>query len=60
MATEQQKEELMQTLKFTPRDYRIEITGYGGELYYKYKYYQIRFQLNIFQPLYNSKRYYKI
>ena len=34
MATEQQKEELMQTLKFTPRDYRIEITGYGGELYY--------------------------
>ena len=34
MATKKQKEELMQTLKFTPRDYRIEITGYGGELYY--------------------------
>lgn len=34
MATKAQKEELMQTLKFTPRDYKIEITGYGGELYY--------------------------
>lgn len=34
MATEQQKEELMQTLKFTPRKYKIEITGYGGEIYW--------------------------
>ncbi len=34
MATEQQKEELMQTLKFTPRNYRVEIWGYGGEIYW--------------------------
>ena len=34
MATDQQKEELMQTLKFTPRNYRVEIWGYGGEVYY--------------------------
>lgn len=34
MATEQQKEELMQTLKFTPRKYRVEIWGRGGEVYY--------------------------
>jgi hypothetical protein len=31
-ATDQQKEELMETLKFTPRTYRIEMTGYGGEV----------------------------
>ena len=24
----------MQTLKFTPRNYRVEITGYGGEVYW--------------------------
>lgn len=34
MATNKQKEELMQTLKFTPRNYRVEITGYGGEVYW--------------------------
>ena len=34
MATEQEKEELMQTLKFTPRNYRVEIWGRGGEVYY--------------------------
>ena len=34
MATKKQKEQLMATLKFTPRDYRIEITGYGGEIYF--------------------------
>ena len=34
MATEQQKEELMQTLKFTPRKYKVEIWGYGGEIYW--------------------------
>ena len=32
MATEDQKEELMQTLKFTPREYRLEMSGYGGEV----------------------------
>lgn len=34
MATKKQKEELMQTLKFTPRNYKIEIWGYGGEIYW--------------------------
>ncbi len=34
MATEQEKEELMQTLKFTPRKYKVEIWGYGGEIYW--------------------------
>lgn len=32
MATKQQKEELMATLKFTPRTYTISIWGYGGEI----------------------------
>ena len=31
MATKEQKEELMQALKFTPRTYRISMWGYGGE-----------------------------
>ena len=34
MATNEQKEELMQTLKFTPRNYRVEIGAYGGEIYF--------------------------
>ena len=34
MATKKQKEELMQTLKFTPRKYKVEIWGYGGEIYW--------------------------
>jgi hypothetical protein len=34
MATDQEKEELMATLKFTPRNYRVEITGGGGEVYW--------------------------
>lgn len=34
MATDQEKEQLMQTLKFTPRKYKIEIFGYGGEIYW--------------------------
>lgn len=34
MATKKQKEELMATLKFTPRNYRVEIWGYGGEVYW--------------------------
>lgn len=33
MATNEQKEELMQTLKFTPRTYTLTISGYGGETY---------------------------
>jgi hypothetical protein len=33
MATKKQKEELMQTLKFTPIRARILIQGYGGECY---------------------------
>jgi hypothetical protein len=33
MATKKQKEELIQTLKFTPRTYNIYIGGYGGEAY---------------------------
>jgi hypothetical protein len=32
MATKQEKEELMQTLKFTPRKYRVELVGRGGEI----------------------------
>lgn len=34
MATKKQKEQLMETLKFTPRDYKIEIGRYGGEVYF--------------------------
>ena len=34
MATDQEKEELLQTLKFTPRTYRVEIWGRGGEIYW--------------------------
>ena len=33
MATKKQKEELIETLKFTPRTYNIYIGGYGGEAY---------------------------
>lgn len=32
MATLEQKEELIEVLKFTPRTYTVEITGYGGEM----------------------------
>jgi len=32
MATNEQKEQLVQILKFTPRTYRIEMSGYGGEV----------------------------
>lgn len=31
MATNQEKEELLEILKFTPRTYRLTIWGYGGE-----------------------------
>lgn len=31
MATKAEKEQLMQTLKFTPRTYKIQMWGYGGE-----------------------------
>lgn len=34
MATKKEKEQLIQTLKFTPRDYKIEIGNYGGEVYF--------------------------
>ena len=34
MATHQEKEELIEVLKFTPRKYKVEITGSGGELYF--------------------------
>jgi hypothetical protein len=33
MATIKEQEELIQTLKFTPRNYRIELGAYGGEIY---------------------------
>lgn len=33
MATIKEQEELIQTLKFTPRTYRIELGAYGGEIY---------------------------
>ena len=33
MATKKQKEELIATLKFTPKTYNIYIGGYGGEAY---------------------------
>jgi hypothetical protein len=33
MATKKQKQELIDTLKFTPRTYNIYIGGYGGEAY---------------------------
>ena len=29
-----EQEKLIQTLKFTPRDYKIEIVGRGGEIYW--------------------------
>ena len=32
MATKKQKEQLMQTLKFTPRTYTVMLSGYGGEI----------------------------
>lgn len=32
MATRKQKEKLMQTLKFTPRNITISLSGYGGEI----------------------------
>lgn len=32
MATPEQKEELVETLKFTPRTYTINLWGYGGEI----------------------------
>ena len=31
MATIEEKDKLMETLKFTPRTYRVELTGYGCE-----------------------------
>jgi hypothetical protein len=31
MATDQEKQELMEVLKFTPRTYKISMWGYGGE-----------------------------
>ena len=34
MATDKEKEELIEVLKFTPRNYRVEIAGRGGELYF--------------------------
>lgn len=33
MATNKQKQELIETLKFTPRTYTLNISGYGGESY---------------------------
>lgn len=33
MATKSEKEELLQTLKFTPRTVKVQIWGYGGENY---------------------------
>lgn len=32
MATEQEQQELIETLKFTPRTYRLSLWGYGGEI----------------------------
>lgn len=32
MATKQQKKELVETLKFTPRTYTVRVHGYGGEI----------------------------
>jgi hypothetical protein len=32
MATKKQKEELLEALKFTPRDITISLSGYGGEI----------------------------
>lgn len=32
MATEAEKQELVDTLKFTPVTYRVELQGYGGEI----------------------------
>ena len=31
MATDQEKQKLIETLKFTPRTYKIQLWGYGGE-----------------------------
>ena len=33
MATRKQKQDLINTLKFTPRTYRVELGAYGGEVY---------------------------
>ena len=33
MATIKEQEELIQTLRFTPRTYRVELGAYGGEVY---------------------------
>lgn len=33
MATRKQKQDLIEVLKFTPRTYKVEMTGYGGEVY---------------------------
>lgn len=33
MATRKQKQDLINTLKFTPRNYRVELGAYGGEVY---------------------------
>lgn len=32
MATKKQKQELIETLKFTPRTYTVRVSGYGGEI----------------------------
>jgi len=32
MATEKEQQELIETLKFTPRNYTITLWGYGGEV----------------------------
>ena len=32
MATADEKQELVDALKFTPRDVRIQVWGYGGEI----------------------------
>lgn len=34
MATDAEKEQLIETLRFTPRTYSVELTGYGGEVYW--------------------------
>jgi len=34
MATKKQKDQLIEILKFTPRNYRIELGAYGGECYF--------------------------
>ena len=32
MATQEEKQELIDTLKFTPRTYTVAMYGYGGEV----------------------------